>query len=66
MRSTHHRPPLASLSPRDIPSDEAIAEWFGKIKNPAWRWAYGMFAIYGLRNHEIFHLELEFPNVRVV
>jgi integrase len=62
-RSTYAR---ASLNPRDIPSDEAIAEWYYKIKNPAWKWAFGMYATYGLRNHEIFHLEFEFPNVRVV
>jgi integrase len=62
-RSTYTR---ASLNPRDIPSDEAIAEWYRKINNPAWKWAFGIYATYGLRNHEIFHLEFEFPNVRVV
>lgn len=45
------------LEPRDLPSDEQIVEWFGKIKNPAWQWAYGMIATFGLRNHEAFFLD---------
>jgi hypothetical protein len=61
-RSTYTR---SSLNPRDIPSDEEIAKWYGKITNTHWQWAYGMFATYGLRNHEIFNLELCFPNVRI-
>jgi integrase len=46
-------------SPRDLPSDELIAQWRDKIPNPAWQWVYGMLATYGLRNHEIFHLDLD-------
>lgn len=46
------------VAPRDIPSDELIALWFHKIESPAWRWVYGMAATYGLRNHEIFRLDL--------
>lgn len=42
---------------REVPSDQEIAAWREKIPNPAWRWAYGMMAAYGLRNHEIFHLD---------
>ncbi|MEP0879229.1 site-specific integrase [Funiculus sociatus GB2-M2] len=44
-------------APRDLPSDELIVEWFNKIPNPAWRWVYGMVAAYGLRPHEVFHLD---------
>jgi len=44
---------------RDIPSDDVIAEWFFKVKNPEWRWVYAMLATYGLRNHEVFFLDLE-------
>jgi integrase len=47
------------VTPRDLPSDELIAEWRDRIPNPAWQWAYGMMATYGLRNHEIFCLELD-------
>lgn len=45
------------VSPRDIPSDEDIEKIFNAIEDPQWRWAYGMLATYGLRPHEIFHLD---------
>ncbi len=44
-------------SPRDLPDDETIAQWFYKIPNHDWRWAYGMLATYGLRPHEVFLLD---------
>jgi len=44
---------------REIPTDEEIIEIWQGIKNPAWRWVYGTMAAYGLRPHEIFHLDLE-------
>jgi len=47
----------SQVTERDIPSDALIVEWFQKIKNPAWRWVYGMMATYGLRNHEVFKLD---------
>jgi hypothetical protein len=46
-------------APRDIPSDEQILKWFESITNPAWRWAFGIIATYGLRPHEVFHLDLD-------
>ncbi|MGA7954615.1 MAG: hypothetical protein WCA07_13965, partial [Gloeobacterales cyanobacterium] len=45
-------------SPRDLPTDEEITEWYDKIPNLAWRWVYGTLATYGLRPHEAFHLDL--------
>lgn len=45
------------LTPRDLPDDQAIAQWFFKIDNPAWRWVYGVLATYGLRPHEVFLLD---------
>jgi integrase len=48
-----------SLTPRDIPSDLQIVEWWGKFKNPGWRWVYGMMATYGLRNHEVFRVDFD-------
>jgi integrase len=45
------------VTPRDLPTDETIAQWFYKISAPEWRWAYGMLACYGLRPHELFHLD---------
>lgn len=44
-------------SPRDLPTDEAIAQYFYKIPKLEWRWAYGMLATYGLRPHELFLLD---------
>lgn len=46
-------------SPRDLPSDTLIAEWRERIPNPAWQWAYGVMATYGLRNHEIGYIDLD-------
>lgn len=45
--------------PEDLPSEDQIVEIWQSIKNPAWRWVYGMLASYGLRPHEVFHLDLE-------
>lgn len=42
---------------REVPPDSLIAEWWGKIPNPRWQLAYGLMAAYGLRNHELFHLD---------
>ncbi|MBD1865573.1 MULTISPECIES: site-specific integrase [Trichocoleus] len=42
---------------RALPSDTEIMEWFEKIPNLDWRWVYGMLATYGLRPHEVFHLD---------
>ena len=51
---------------RNVPSCAAIAEYRGTIINPAWRWVYGMMATYGLRNHEVFKLDLtDFPIVHI-
>jgi integrase len=49
----------AALSPRDLPSDEEIAEWYGKFKNSGWQYVFGLMACYGLRNHEVFNLDLQ-------
>ena len=56
----------AKLEPRSIPSDAEIVQVWQGIKNLAWRNAYGLLASYGLRPHEIWHLDLsEFPVVMV-
>ncbi len=47
-----------SHSPRDLPNDAQIAKTYYAIANPNWRWVYGMLAVYGLRNHEVFRLDL--------
>ncbi|MEM6837340.1 MAG: site-specific integrase [Cyanobacteria bacterium P01_C01_bin.120] len=39
---------------RQLPTDAQIIEWFHRIPNPTWQFVYGMMAVYGLRNHEVF------------
>jgi integrase len=57
----------AKAAPRDLPTDEAIATFRDGLTNRAWRWVYGVMAVYGLRNHEVFHLDLSrFPVVQVL
>lgn len=57
----------SKVEPRDLPSDADIARYRDELTNPAWKWVYGMMACYGLRNHEVFHLDLsDFPVVRVL
>jgi len=46
-------------APRDLPSAQVIVEWWSKIPNRGWRWVYGMLATYGLRPHEVFHLDTQ-------
>lgn len=45
------------VTPRDLPTDTAIAKHFYEIESESWRWVYGMLATYGLRNHEVFRLD---------
>lgn len=42
---------------RYLPTDLQIIQQFNCIDNDAWRWCYGMLATYGLRPHELFHLD---------
>jgi integrase len=51
----------ASLTPRDIPSDDLIMEWRDRIPNAQWRWVFGMMAAFGLRPHECFFCEFISP-----
>ncbi|KAM3092711.1 site-specific integrase [Phormidesmis sp. 146-12] len=47
----------SSVEPRDLPSDAAIVQHRCLIPSDSWRWVYGVMAAYGLRNHEVFHLD---------
>ncbi|WP_445630415.1 site-specific integrase [Nostoc sp. DSM 114167] len=49
----------ARRKPRDLPTDNLIAEWYAEIPDHKWRWVFGMLATYGLRNHEVFFLDFE-------
>lgn len=56
----------SKTSRRDLPDDDLIVKYYHQIDNPAWRWVYGVMACYGLRNHEVFYLNLdEFPIIEV-
>ncbi|OLP15903.1 integrase, partial [Leptolyngbya sp. 'hensonii'] len=55
------------VSPRDVPSDDLIAECYYRLSPGSWRWAYAAIAVYGLRNHEIFYLNLDrFPIAEII
>ncbi len=44
---------------RVLPSDELIVASIEAMPSTEWRWAYGMLATYGLRPHELFHLDCQ-------
>jgi len=46
-------------APRNLPEDEEIQRYFHTIANPNWRWVYGVIATFGLRPHEVFHLDTQ-------
>ncbi|ELS01101.1 hypothetical protein Xen7305DRAFT_00008030 [Xenococcus sp. PCC 7305] len=46
-------------SERILPTDEAIAQMYHSIPNPAWQYVFGLMAAYGLSNHEVFLVDLE-------
>ncbi|MEG4323483.1 MULTISPECIES: site-specific recombinase [unclassified Microcoleus] len=55
------------VPPRDLPTDEEIANCFDQINNPHWQWVYGVIAAYGLRDHEAFFLDMsKFPIAQVL
>jgi integrase len=49
----------AGESRRRIPTTEAIQEWLDLVMedDPLWGWAFAMVAAYGLRPHEVWHIE---------
>ena len=49
----------AGESRRRIPTTEAIQEWLDLVMqvDPLWGWAFAMVATYGLRPHEVWHIE---------
>ncbi len=51
---------------RNLLTDEDVFACYNKIQNPCWQWVYGTIATYGLRNHEVFYLDMSrFPIVQV-
>lgn len=51
------------VKPRDLPTDDAIAEWYEKFTDPGWQRIYALLAVYGLRPHEAFFCQQEKPLV---
>jgi hypothetical protein len=49
----------AGQSRRRIPSTEAIQEWLDAVmeEDPLWGWVFAMIATYGLRPHEVWHVD---------
>ena len=49
----------AGQSRRRIPSTEAIQQWLDQVieEDPLWGWVFAMIATYGLRPHEVWHLD---------
>lgn len=45
---------------RDLPTDEQIVDVWRSIDREDWRWAFGMLATFGLRNHEVFFIDLPY------
>lgn len=57
----------SKVQPRNLPTDESIAEYFHRIEDRQWQWIYGVIAAYGLRNHEAFFLDMsKFPIAQVL
>jgi len=54
-----------NLKVREIPNDDEIIRLVQGIKNPKWRWIYGMMATYGLRPHEAWNCDLDLPITKV-
>jgi integrase len=48
---------VAALTPRDIPTDADIEAAWHCLKQPHWKWTWGMCAAYGLRPHEVIGIE---------
>ncbi|MEM9806901.1 MAG: site-specific integrase [Cyanobacteria bacterium P01_D01_bin.56] len=42
-----------------VPNDALILEWADRIPNEHWQNFYKLCACYGLRNHEVFYVDLE-------
>ncbi len=47
----------SQLTERDIPSDSEIEAAWEKLRQPHWRWAFGVCGAFGLRPHECAGLE---------
>ncbi|MFN6559975.1 MAG: integrase [Nostoc sp. ChiSLP01] len=52
----------ATSTIKELPTDEAIAQFREQITSRRWQWVYGVLATYGLRPHEVFFAKVDpFP-----
>ncbi len=57
----------AKLEVRNVPTDADIVMYHGLIPNKSWQNAFALMATYGLRPHEICHLDFSMlPNLHVL
>jgi integrase len=57
----------AKVNIRELPTDEQIELYHSLIPTKAWKNAYALIAVYGLRPHELLHLDLsELPILKVL
>jgi integrase len=49
----------SSFDPDKLPDDDQIEVIRDAIPSKIYQWVYGMLAVYGLRPHEIYHLDLK-------
>ena len=47
-----------AVDPRNLPSDDQIIEVINSLKDERWQFLVMLMATYGLRDHEVFHLDL--------
>jgi integrase len=47
-----------AVDPRTIPSDDQVMNWAEQIQDSRWRTFFQLVATYGLRNHEVFYVDL--------
>ncbi|MEO1132069.1 MAG: hypothetical protein AAFX40_05105 [Cyanobacteria bacterium J06639_1] len=45
------------VQPRLLPADQQLARWRDGIRDNAWQYFFGLLVCYGLRPHELFHLQ---------
>lgn len=50
---------IRAVHPRELVEDLVILQWFHRLRNPGWRWFFGMMAAYGLRPHEAFRINFQ-------
>jgi len=57
----------AKVNIRELPTDEQIELYHSLIPTDAWQNAYALIAVFGLRPHELLHLDLsELPILKVL